>query len=74
MSRSATRQSTTWSQARAFLEERGVELLSAGLDEVPMAYKDIHQVMRAQADLVEVLARFDPRIVKMAPDAPGRRR
>jgi tRNA-splicing ligase RtcB len=32
-----------------------------------MVYKDIHQVMKAQADLVEVLARFDPRLVKMAP-------
>jgi tRNA-splicing ligase RtcB len=49
------------------LREAGVELLSAGLDEVPMVYKDIHQVMAAQSDLVDVLARFDPRIVKMAP-------
>jgi tRNA-splicing ligase RtcB len=32
-----------------------------------MAYKDIHQVMAAQADLVEVLGRFDPKLVKMAP-------
>ena len=40
--------------------------LSAGLDEVPMAYKDIHAVMAAQADLVEPLARFEPRLVKMA--------
>jgi tRNA-splicing ligase RtcB len=68
LSRSATRQSTTWSQARKFLAERGVELISAGLDEVPMGYKDIHQVMQAQADLVDILARFDPRIVKMAPE------
>jgi tRNA-splicing ligase RtcB len=41
--------------------------LSAGLDEVPMAYKDIDTVMTAQADLVETLARFEPRLVKMAP-------
>ncbi len=68
LSRTATRQSVTWSQARKFLDERGVDLISAGLDEVPMAYKDIHQVMQAQGELVEVLARFDPRIVKMAPD------
>jgi tRNA-splicing ligase RtcB (3'-phosphate/5'-hydroxy nucleic acid ligase) len=44
-----------------------VKLISAGLDEVPMVYKDIHQVMAAQSDLVEVLGRFDPRLVKMAP-------
>jgi len=40
--------------------------LSAGLDEVPMAYKDINAVMAAQSDLVEPLARFEPRLVKMA--------
>ena len=41
--------------------------LSAGLDEVPMAYKDIDEVMAAQRELVAPLARFDPRLVKMAP-------
>jgi tRNA-splicing ligase RtcB len=50
-----------------FLRERGVKLLSAGLDEAPMVYKDIHQVMAAQADLVRVLGQFDPKLVKMAP-------
>jgi hypothetical protein len=50
-----------------FLPERGVTLLSAGLDEVPMAYKDIDEVMTAQSDLVEPLAKFEPRLVKMAP-------
>ncbi|MGI6100610.1 MAG: hypothetical protein ACOYD3_12785 [Kiritimatiellia bacterium] len=34
---------------------------------MPGAYKDIHKVMREQADLVEIVARFEPRIVKMAP-------
>jgi tRNA-splicing ligase RtcB len=48
------------------LQERGVRLLSGGLDEVPMAYKDIRQVMAAQADLVRVRGTFWPRIVKMA--------
>jgi tRNA-splicing ligase RtcB len=37
------------------------------LDEVPDCYKDIHAVMAEQADLVEVFARFDPKVVKMAP-------
>ena len=32
-----------------------------------MAYKDIEQVMAAQRDLVATLARFMPRLVKMAP-------
>ena len=42
-------------------------LLSAGLDEAPMAYKDSEEVMRAQADLTQAIARFEPRLVKMAP-------
>lgn len=49
------------------LREHGVRLLSGGLDEVPMAYKDIRAVMAAQADLVRIRATFTPRIVKMAP-------
>lgn len=36
------------------------------VDERPMAYKDIHTVMAAQNDLVEVLAKLEPRIVRMA--------
>ena len=49
----------------------GVELLSAGIDEVPGVYKDIHGVMAAQTDLVEVLGEFRPRIVKMCPEGPA---
>ncbi len=69
MSRKAAKQTYTWHDAKAFLARRGVTLMSAGLDEVPMAYKDIEEVMAAQADLVETVARFDPRLVKMAPGA-----
>ncbi|MBN1308285.1 MAG: RtcB family protein, partial [Chitinispirillaceae bacterium] len=71
MSRNEAKKVFTWKEARAFLAARSVTLLSAGLDEVPMAYKDIDTVMRAQADLVEPMARFDPRMVRMAP--PGER-
>jgi tRNA-splicing ligase RtcB (3'-phosphate/5'-hydroxy nucleic acid ligase) len=67
MSRTKAKAMFTWDAARRFLRERGVTLLSAGLDEVPMAYKDIDEVMAAQRDLVEPLARFEPRLVKMAP-------
>ena len=48
------------------LKQRGITLLGAGLDESPMVYKDIHRVMKAQENLVEVLGTFMPRIVKMA--------
>ncbi len=71
MSRTRAKQSFTWSGTRKLLKECGVELLSAGLDEAPMAYRDIDKVMSAQHDLVEPLAQFRPRIVKMAP--PGER-
>jgi RNA-splicing ligase RtcB len=67
MSRTKAKATFTWDAAQQLLRERGVTLLSAGLDEVPMAYKDIDQVMAAQHDLVEPLARFEPRLVKMAP-------
>jgi tRNA-splicing ligase RtcB (3'-phosphate/5'-hydroxy nucleic acid ligase) len=67
MSRTKAKQTFSWDMAKRVLRERGVTLLSGGLDEVPMAYKDIDQVMDAQRDLVEPIARFEPRLVKMAP-------
>jgi tRNA-splicing ligase RtcB len=71
MSRKKAHHSLTWSSARKLLDAQKITVLSAGLDEAPQVYKDIHTVMAAQRDLVEVVARFDPRIVKMAP--PGER-
>ena len=74
MSRAEAKRRFTWEQIDPRLEEKQVELISAGLDEVPGAYKDIHMVMEAQADLVEPLAEFQPRLVNMAPDRGGRDR
>jgi tRNA-splicing ligase RtcB len=67
MSRKKAEATFSWSDLREVLKRRNVELISAGLDEVPMAYKDIDEVMAAQSDLVEKVARFEPRLVKMAP-------
>ena len=67
MSRTAAKKSYNWKLAMRFLRERDVVLISAGLDEVPMAYKNIEQVMDAQSELVDTVARFDPKLVKMAP-------
>ncbi|WP_242691609.1 RtcB family protein [Desertivirga arenae] len=50
----------------AELRSKNITLIGSDLDEAPMVYKDIHSVMAAQVDLVEVLAEFQPRIVKMA--------
>lgn len=66
MSRTAAKERFTWAQVRPLLEQRRVKLLSAGIDECPEAYKNVRAVMAAQADLVDIVARFDPRIVRMA--------
>ena len=50
----------------AILEANGVTLIGAGLDEAPMAYKDINMVMASQKELVDTVARFMPKIVRMA--------
>ncbi len=67
MSRTAANAKFNWKDVNRLLRERGVTLISAGLDEVPMAYKNIREVMAAQSDLVTVLGQFDPKLVKMAP-------
>lgn len=67
MSRTQALKTFNWKDVQRHLDEKGVTLISAGLDEVPMVYKDIHQVMASQEDLVERVARFQPRLVKMAP-------
>lgn len=67
MSRTKAKKTFSWDEVRPLLASRGVRLLTAGLDEVPGVYKDIDEVMAAQADLVDPIARFLPRLVKMAP-------
>lgn len=67
MSRTAAEKQFNWYDVKSVLREKGVRLISAGLDEAPMAYKDIIEVMAAQKDLVTIIARFDPALVKMAP-------
>jgi tRNA-splicing ligase RtcB len=67
MSRTQATKTFNWKEVNAFLRAQGVKLISAGLDEVPMVYKNIREVMAAQSDLVTVLGQFDPKLVKMAP-------
>lgn len=68
MSRRKTKESFRWNQVNSMLKQRGIRVLSAGLDEVPGGYKNILEVMDAQSDLVEIVARFDPKLVKMSGD------
>jgi tRNA-splicing ligase RtcB len=71
LSRSQAKQQVTEGELRRLLRDKGVELIGGGLDEAPMAYKDIHQVMAHQRDLVDVLGSFTPRIVRMDAGSGG---
>ena len=66
MSRRVAKESTTRHALQEELSQKGVHLIGGGLDESPIAYKDIQSVMRAQEDLVDVLGTFQPKIVRMA--------
>ncbi len=65
MSRTAALKSITHKALSEALEKQGVKLLGGGLDEAPFAYKDIHEVMKAQSALVDTVGIFYPKIVKM---------
>jgi tRNA-splicing ligase RtcB len=68
MSRTAAIKNISKDEMRKILTDHGVTLIGAGLDEAPRAYKDIHTVMAAQTELVDVLAKFTPKMVRMADD------
>lgn len=68
MSRTKAIQHISRAEMQAILKANDVTLIGAGLDEAPMAYKDIHTVMAAQQQLVDIVAKFTPRMVRMADD------
>ncbi|MBC5991919.1 RtcB family protein [Pontibacter cellulosilyticus] len=68
MSRTQAKKTLTKPQVQKFIQKAGIEVIGSDLDEAPMVYKDIHQVMAAQQDLVEVVGTFHPRIVRMNGD------
>lgn len=51
------------------LKKMRTEVIGSGLDEAPMVYKDIHKVMEHQQDLVQILGKFTPKVVRMCGDA-----
>ncbi len=69
MSRRAALDTVTKTARDRYLRERDVTLLGGGLDEAPQAYKRVEEVIAAQADLVEIIGTFAPRIVRMATEA-----
>ena len=68
MSRTAAKNTFSRKMLNDFLKEKQVTLIGADVDESPMAYKDIYEVMEKQADLVEIMGTFVPRVVRMAED------
>lgn len=70
LSRSAAISAITHKAMREALDKAGVTLLGGGLDEAPFAYKDIHNVMAAQTELVDIVGSFAPKIVQMCSDGP----
>lgn len=68
MSRTQAKKEISKTDFKAILKDHNVTLIGAGLDEAPMAYKDIHKVMEAQKSLIDVVATFTPKMVRMADD------
>jgi len=65
LSRKRTRESITGSSLKKMLQNAGVTLIGGGLDEAPIAYKNIDEVIHFQNDMVKVEGVFQPKIVRM---------
>ncbi len=70
MGRKQAIQAITKTERDRYLKERGVTLLGGGMDEAPQAYKPIEQVIGAQSDLIDIIGKFAPLMVRMS-DEPG---
>ncbi|MBL7981807.1 MAG: RtcB family protein [Flavobacteriales bacterium] len=68
MSRTKAKETISPSVVKKHLEHHGIELIGGGIDEAPMAYKDITTVMASQRELIEVIGSFTPKIVRMCGD------
>lgn len=68
MSRTQAKNTYNFKAVKNDLAAKGITILAAGADEVPMVYKPIEQVMAAQTDLVRVVGTFSPKMVLMSDD------
>ena len=66
LSRNMAKKTLTSESMKKHLKKHDVTLIGGSTDESPDSYKDIFQVMEAQKELVNILARFYPKIVRMA--------
>ncbi|MBZ9750459.1 RtcB family protein [Deinococcus sp. HMF7604] len=65
LGRKAAERTLAKKDVQAYLAARGVTLIGGGIDEAPQAYKRIEEVLARQSDLVDVVGRFTPQIVRM---------
>ncbi|MCU4174873.1 RtcB family protein [Carboxylicivirga sp. N1Y90] len=65
MSRKKAKESITGSELKKKLKQTGVTTIGGTVDEAPMTYKNIEEVMRSQKDLVNIEGKFYPQIVRM---------
>ena len=65
MSRRKAKKNLSEKEVAQHLQKHGITLIGSGLDEAPMVYKDIRQVMQHQQDLVDIVGVFTPKIVRM---------
>jgi len=74
MSRSQAFKSIPEERWKSYLAEKGVTLIGGSVDEAPQAYKDIGAVINLQGNLVDLVGRFTPKIVRMDSGGKPRRR
>lgn len=65
LSRKDAKATITKTERDRYLKARDITLFGGDLDEAPQAYKSIDAVMDAQRDLVAIVGKFTPRIVRM---------
>ncbi len=65
MSRKKAKESITGSELKKRLKQYGVTTIGGSVDEAPMSYKNIEEVMQSQNDLVNIEGKFHPQIVRM---------
>lgn len=65
LGRKAAENTLNKKDVQTYLKQHGVTLIGGGIDEAPQAYKRIQDVVARQSDLVDVIAEFRPRVVRM---------
>ncbi len=68
MSRKRAKENMTVSAMKKILSAAGVTLIGGSVEENPLAYKNIDNVMDAQQDLVTIQGKFLPKLVRMNKD------